>query len=62
MITNDERDFTMKKQRITIGLKDATASDIAALKSKYKKDGYTVTHVTEGLPYNGVLRCVLYNK
>ncbi len=52
----------MKKPRITIGLKDATPSDIAALKSKYEKQGYKVTHVTEGLPHNGVLKCVLYNK
>lgn len=49
----------MKKKRITIGLKTATPSEIKALKIKYEKQGYRVSHVTEGLPHNGVLKCVL---
>ena len=54
--------FKIRTSRITIGLKDAAPSDIEALKSKYEKQGYAVTHVTEGLPHNGVLKGVLCYK
>ena len=51
----------MKKQPqdfVIIGLRTATSAEIKSLMIEYQTKGYQVTHVTENLPHNGVLRCV----
>lgn len=46
-----------RKHIVTIGLRTATAEDIQELRAKYGALGYKITHVTENLPHNGVLKC-----
>lgn len=46
-------------KRFSTGLRDATKEDIARMTKEYEELGYEVEHVTESLPHNGILRCVL---
>lgn len=45
------------KQIKIIGLRTATAEEIAKLKIDLEKQLWQVVHVTHNLPYNGVLKC-----
>ena len=39
-----------------VGLRTATPSEIAQYMRDFRSQGFIVKHITEGLPFNGVLK------